>query len=139
MRAGRPLRPLTSISALPTLASDRTDPPIVAQTPAILFAPNGVELPAPLGAWVQRLGAPLLRLTDAEELMGLALRGRPRLVIIDARTDASRSLDVCRRLKEDSYTGVVPCVVICDAGLTAVADAFAAGADEVIGTRLPED
>jgi diguanylate cyclase (GGDEF)-like protein len=111
----------------------------VAQTPAILFAPDGAEPPAPLVAWVQRLGAPVLRLTDADELMGLALRGRPRLVVIDARTDASRSLDVCRRLKEDSYTGVVPCVVVCDAGLTAVADAFAAGADEVIGTRLPED
>ncbi|HET7459478.1 MAG TPA: diguanylate cyclase [Gemmatimonadaceae bacterium] len=111
----------------------------MAQTPAILFAPNGVELPAPLGAWVQRLGAPLLRLTDAEELMGLALRGRPRLVIVDARSAAAPALDVCRRLKEDSYTGVVPCVVLGGDGASAVADGFAAGADEVVGPRLPDD
>ena len=111
----------------------------MAQTPAIVFAPEGADLPLALRAWVQGLGVPVVHLHDAEELMGLALRGRPRVVVVDARSAIRQGFDVCRRLKEDSYTGVVPCVVVCGDGERAVADAFAVGADEVIGTRLPED
>jgi diguanylate cyclase (GGDEF)-like protein len=110
----------------------------VARTPAIVFAPDGAQLPPALRTWLDGLGEPVDRLHDAQELMGLALRGRPRIVVVDAREAAAAGLDACRRLKADSYTGVVPCVVVCGDGEHAVADAFAAGADEVIGTRLPE-
>ena len=63
--------------------------------------------------------------------MSLALRGRPRLVIFDGR----RLLDVCdhacRRLKADSYTGVVPAVLWID-GDESLGRAFDADADEVL-------
>jgi diguanylate cyclase (GGDEF)-like protein len=110
----------------------------VAQTPAIVFAPDGAEPPPALRAWLTALGAPVVRLDGADELLGLALRGRPRVVVVDARSAVAAGLDLCRRLKEDSYTGVVPCVIVCGEGERAVAAAFGAGADEVIGARLPE-
>ena len=63
--------------------------------------------------------------------MSLALRGRPRLVVFDAR----RQLDVCdhacRRLKADSYTGVVPAVLWIDSD-DSLGRAFDADADEVL-------
>jgi diguanylate cyclase (GGDEF)-like protein len=110
----------------------------VARSPAIVFAPEGAVLPPALRTWLEAVGEPLVHLRDAQELMGLALRGRPRVVVVDAREAVDAGLDVCRRLKEDSYTGVVPCVVVCGGGERPVADAFAAGADEVIGTQLPD-
>ena len=63
--------------------------------------------------------------------MALALRGRPRLVIFDSRTTTDPCQRACRRLKADSYTGIVPAVfwVHDESGLEA---AFSANADEVL-------
>jgi GGDEF domain-containing protein len=64
--------------------------------------------------------------------MAMALRGRPRVVMIDARTHPVAALKGCRRLKSDSFTGIVPCVVVTRDDDTAFAAAFDAGADEVL-------
>ena len=64
--------------------------------------------------------------------MVLALRAKPAVVVFDARGAAPDSLRALKRLKEDSYTAVVPCAVLCGAGMNAMSDAFAAGADEAI-------
>ena len=64
--------------------------------------------------------------------MSAALRSRPRMVLMDARTDPAATLKGCRRLKMDSFTGIVP-VVVCTRGEdSAVEAAFDAGADEVL-------
>ena len=76
----------------------------------------------------------------------MALRGRPRVVVLDARGSGSKpAFDVLRRVKADSYTGVVPCVVLTPDDDTCFEKAFREGADEVVrvssapaetGTRL---
>jgi len=109
----------------------------VADTPAIVFAPDGAPLPEPLRAWLRRLGAPVLEEASTENLLGMALRGRPRLVVFDARGRADVVLDACRRLKEDSFTAVLPCVVVVAEGEGPFVEAFAAGADEVVRASLP--
>ena len=63
--------------------------------------------------------------------MSLALRGRPRLVIFDARRDAVSCHAACARLKADSYTGIVPAVFWVDEE-SALGPAFDASADEVL-------
>jgi GGDEF domain-containing protein len=70
--------------------------------------------------------------------MAIALRGRPRLVVFDARNGTSEPYAACARLKNDSYTAVVPAFVITATGATAVGKAFDAGADEAIGADLDE-
>ena len=64
--------------------------------------------------------------------MSASLRSRPRLVILDARSHPVAALKTCRRLKQDSFTGIVPVVLATRAEDAAFASAFDAGADEVV-------
>ena len=66
--------------------------------------------------------------------MSLTLRGRPRLVVFDGRKNAAACIEACKRLKKDSYTGVVPAVMLVAEGQ--LRDAFIAGADEVLEPGL---
>jgi diguanylate cyclase (GGDEF)-like protein len=68
--------------------------------------------------------------------MGIALRSRPRVVMFDARSETGAVHAALRRLKSDSYTGVVPAALISHDDRTAFEAAFQAGADEVIREHL---
>ena len=108
----------------------------MAHTPAIVFAPDGAPLSEPLRAWLEKLGVPVVEEQSVEALVGRAMRGRPRLVVFDARGQFDVILDACRRLKADSFTAVVPCVTVVPDGDVPFADAFAAGSDEVVRADL---
>ncbi len=97
----------------------------------MLFSTNGAKLPAAIDAWLQTLGIPLVPVSSADELLSVALRGRPRLVVFDARDGSNVPFEACRRLKADSYTGIVPVVAVVDSDVT-LHRAFEYGADEVI-------
>jgi GGDEF domain-containing protein len=83
-------------------------------------------------AWLASLGVPTVKVGDADELIGMALRGRPRVVVFEMRRDAERALSALRRLKADSYSAVVPAVAVVPDDASAFAAAFRGGADEVI-------
>jgi len=53
-----------------------------------------------------------MRVQDPETLMAVALRSRPRVVVFDSRSQGDDVREALRRLKSDSYTGVVPAVVV---------------------------
>lgn len=112
----------------------------MAQTSAILFSPDDARPPSALSEWLARGGRPVRAISDIDELMVLSLRGRPRVVAFDARTVPAVVYAACERLKRDSYTGVVPVVILSADDDRAFAAAFHAGADEVIraGVALPE-
>jgi GGDEF domain-containing protein len=111
----------------------------VATTSAILFSPDDRSPPDAVERWLAELGLPLLRLRDAETLMGAALRSRPRIVVFDARSGDPELMAAVARIKADSYTGVVPAVVITDDTAGAFDDAFRVGADEVVREHLDAD
>ena len=114
-------------------------PPSLAKTNAIYFTSDGQPAPDVLQRWMDSLGIPVTSIDSGNELMSLALRGRPRFVVFDTRREHGRAYDALRRIKADSYTGVVPCVVLV-ADDSAFEAAFQAGADEVIrgGTSADE-
>jgi diguanylate cyclase (GGDEF)-like protein len=85
-----------------------------------------------VSGWGAALNLPVVRVTDPEHLMGIALRGRPRVVVFDARDALPLVRTSCERIKADSYTGVVPCVIIVGERHDEFVAAFAAGADEVV-------
>jgi GGDEF domain-containing protein len=110
------------------------------QTPtAILILPPAAELPRYIVEWLGVRAFAVKTVTDGDELMSLALRGRPRVALFDARTSTKQSLEWCARLKRDSYTGVVPVAVLIGGSYENLNAAFDAGADEVIATDAPED
>ena len=104
---------------------------------AIFFSPDNAEPPTALTVWMKAQGLVPLVARTADELMETALRGRPRLVAFDARSRAAEAFAACRRLKRDSYTGIVPAVVFPRDDDAAFAEAFEAGADEVVRDRMP--
>jgi GGDEF domain-containing protein len=110
----------------------------VASPSAIVFSPDAVAPPDVINRWLTSLGAPRLDLRDEEALMAAALRGRPRVVVFDARSSPGPAFKALRLLKSDSYTAVVPAIVLSGADAAAIDACFEAGADEVIRDRLEE-
>jgi diguanylate cyclase (GGDEF)-like protein len=101
----------------------------------MLFSTNGAKLPAAVDAWLSALAVPLVAVSLPDELLGIALRGRPRLVVFDARSGASVVEAACCRLKADSFTGIVPVIAIVDTD-EQMHRAFASGADEVLRSNV---
>jgi GGDEF domain-containing protein len=105
----------------------------VATTNAIVFSTDRHTLPDSVRRWIDDLGIPIVAVTSGEELMSMALRGRPRVVVFDARGAANgKAFEALRRLKADSYTGVVPCVALTSDDDACFDAAFGEGADEVV-------
>ena len=105
---------------------------------AILFAPHDAPPPALLYDWMSRQADTVVVIRESDDLMALSLRGRPRVVVFDSRDDQRASLAACHRLKQDSYTAVVPCAVLCSDDDECFSAAFAAGADEVVREHLAQ-
>jgi GGDEF domain-containing protein len=110
----------------------------VVKISAILFSPDAAAPPPALTEWLARQGDVVLHVRQVEELMEMSLRGRPRVVAFDARTLPEQVQRACARLKRDSYTGVVPAVVLTVDDDASFAAAFEAGADEVVRQGLGE-
>jgi len=104
----------------------------------MVFSPRGETLPAAVLAWVRDRGLPQCQVATGDALLDIALRGRPRVVLFDARGEATISevWRACRRLKSDSYTGIVPTVVLISDDDAAFESAMAAGADEILRPGL---
>jgi len=100
-------------------------------TAVVLGAPHR-PLPESVSEWLAGIAEEIAVIATADELMARALRARPSVVVLDARGDTQR--DAARalaRLKHDSYTGIVPTLVLVD-DAARVADALDGGADEVL-------
>jgi len=103
----------------------------------MLFAPRGQTASAAVAAWLAARELRVVSVSSGDELLAIALRSRPRVVLFDARGEGEESelWRACRRLKADSFTGIVPAVVFADEGPVAFQLALDGGADEI----LPSD
>src|SRR5688572_19488908 len=106
---------------------------------AVVFSPSGAQTPEVLTAWLASRAIAAVPVRDSDELMARALRGRPRLVVFDARGDAGSAAAACERLKKDSFTGIVPALFLCGKSPAALKAAFGAGADEVLTESSPRE
>ncbi len=105
----------------------------------LVFSLNEQSLPLVVEGWLLGLGLPVVAVKTSDELLAMALRGRPRVAVFDCRKDSATAYAASARLKGDSYTAVVPTVMVTANDDDAFARAFAAGADEVIRESLGEE
>lgn len=92
-----------------------------------------------LASWWNERNLAVQEIGDHTEMVAVALRTRPRAIVIDARGSNEWQGDVlrtCRRLKRDSFTAIVPVVMIVPR--ERFAEAFEAGADEVLRADVDE-
>jgi diguanylate cyclase (GGDEF)-like protein len=105
-------------------------------TLAIVFSPNGATPPDVVRDWLVGVGLAVTTVNGADELMAMCLRGRPRTVVFDGRADLEQTYAACRRLKHDSFTGIIPAVMIVEDSDDVCRNGFDAGADEVLRLSL---
>ncbi len=106
----------------------------------MLLAPRGHALPAAVSGWVRGGALSVISVANGDEALAIALRGRPRLVIFDAR-EAEPDAEIwsaCRRLKADSFTGIVPAVMLVSDDAASFERALRSGVDEVLRETLPD-
>ena len=104
---------------------------------ALLLAEDSRPLIPAVEDWLSANGALREYVRTADELLARCLRGRPRVVIADARTRLEVAESACTRIKRDSYTGVIPTIALCRGGTEDMERCFAAGADEVLSPDTP--
>ncbi|MEP6507178.1 MAG: hypothetical protein ABJC63_03060 [Gemmatimonadales bacterium] len=80
--------------------------PKVSPPATIIFSPDGTALPEAFDSWLAAQRSQVLGVATGDGLMAIALR-----------SIALRSLSACMRLKTDSYTCVVPAIVLCAEGV----------------------
>jgi GGDEF domain-containing protein len=117
--------------------------PTVNEASVLVLADGARALPAWLEAWLASERHDVHRLGASDALLSISMRLRPRLVVLDARgavehgdPGAHPSLGTCGTLKHDSFSAVVPVLVLVGDDAT-FALAFAAGADEVLREHTP--
>ncbi len=82
----------------------------------------------------------LVCVARVEEIRALLNRSLPGCVILQASGDNAGILELVSALKVDSFTGIVPLIVLTDGGTSdsGASDFLEAGADEVVQSVLPE-
>lgn len=77
------------------------------------------------------------RTTD--EVSAMLNRSFPGCVVLDAHEQPAQVLDLCRSMKDDAFTAIVPVVIQVPADARRLsADALEAGADEVVGEETSD-
>lgn len=99
------------------------------------------DAPAWLAAWWRAYEGGCQVTNNVTSIWEQALKARPRLIVIDACGGSpewtASAVAACRRLKRDAYTGIVPVFMIVPP--STFAEAFSAGADEVVRDSVSED
>ncbi len=128
----------TDLAAAPP---ERVFPSLRAASSAVVaYAVVPAVLPATVLSWLAATELRLEWVWSSDAVLGAAIRGRPRLNLLDSRGDLAAGLVVLERLKRDAFTGVIPTVAIVAGNAPAdVAAAFAAGADEVLAEGMTSE
>ncbi|MHB1327876.1 MAG: GGDEF domain-containing protein [Gemmatimonadales bacterium] len=107
--------------------------------PTILyFGPVGRPVPDLVRRWATDQQFPVEVLDEPGQVESIILRGHPCILLVDGDATDTVGADLIRQLKSDSFTAIVPALVI---GGQHQADKmqqwFAAGADEILTDVFP--
>ena len=97
----------------------------------VYFEPGRSAPSESVSGFAHDRGFQLHQADSVAEVSALLNRSFPACVVLDARAGAAQVLNLCRSIKADAFTAIVP-VVIQVAGEDS-AEALEAGADEVVG------
>jgi PleD family two-component response regulator len=107
--------------------------------PVILHhSPSGRPAPRAAREFAERHSYTLLEVGSPDDALARVSRAYPAALVIDGSEPAGAALDLCRRMKAEAFTSVVPVIVYSDsASPQAASAALEAGADEVLTAAVP--
>jgi GGDEF domain-containing protein len=111
---------------------------VPSNTTALVLTASGRPLIKAVDTWLGEAALTSSVVNSVDDLLAVCLRGRPRVVVVDARSAMLLAQQACGRIKADSYSAVVPTVVLCEPGNGDMERCFAAGADEVLTELTPD-
>jgi GGDEF domain-containing protein len=105
----------------------------------LFFSPTGRPLPHPLREFAEAYGYDVQLFGRSTGVLARVSRSYPEAVIIDACDASEEALDLCRELKGEEFTAVVPVILYLSAGAgKTAADALESGADEVLAAEMTD-
>jgi diguanylate cyclase (GGDEF)-like protein len=97
------------------------------------FSAGSGAVPRLIGEFSERSGYSILDFRSVDDVLAGVSRAYPAAVILDGTAPAEEALELCRQMKAEAFTAVVPVIVYVDAeGPDIAAAALEAGADEVL-------
>ena len=106
----------------------------------IYYSPSAQAAPDLIITWSEQVKLSLLPLTDQDDVATNALRTPPAVIFIDADGAGANGAQLCRILKTDPYTAIVPVVFVSGSHASdEVGEWFDAGADEVLTPIIAPD
>jgi GGDEF domain-containing protein len=104
----------------------------------LLFGPVGRPVPDLVRQWAEEKQFPVEPLDDAKEVESIILRGHPCFLVINSDADDAVAKELVTRLKSDSFTAIVPALVLGGPYQPERMQAwFTAGADEILTDIFP--
>jgi PleD family two-component response regulator len=105
----------------------------------LYFSAGSRAVPASVSEFAERAGFSITTLPSAGEVLEGVSRAYPAAVVLDGSEPAEAALELCRQMKAEPFTAVVPVIVYVHGdGPDIAADALEAGADEVLTPRVSE-
>lgn len=99
----------------------------------------GGPVPRAVAHFAERNDLEVLDLSTAEEVLARVSRAYPAAVVLDGSEPPDHALELCRQIKADAFTAVVPVIVYVERGAPdAAAGALESGADEVLTSLVSE-
>ena len=103
------------------------------RTALIYHTPSGRPAPAEIVAFAEAQGLRLIAESSRDGVVAHVHRGFPSCILMEPGGDDASSVELCRTLKRDPFSAVVPIVFLYrGASVDQVHQALEAGADEVI-------
>lgn len=88
--------------------------------------------------WATEKNFPVEPLHEPDAVESIILRGHPCILVVDGETPDGQGLDLVRRLKADSFTAIVPALILAAQHNPArMQQWFGAGADEILTEVFP--
>jgi diguanylate cyclase (GGDEF)-like protein len=104
----------------------------------VYFSPGGRSVPPVLLAFAQLQGLDVIALAEPDQVEALVNRSLPAGVILDTMSEDA-ALTICRKLKRDPFTAIVPVAIVAPPGREdLVLSGLEAGADEVLTGGMVE-
>ena len=102
-------------------------------------SPHGRPAPRAVSDFAAAAGYPVVEVRNAQEIPVRVSRVYPAALVVDASGDAEGALELCRHMKHEAFTSVVPVIMYLESPGRrdeVVSAALEAGADEVLNGDL---